>query len=227
MYPVRRPAASALAQTSTCSARLHRPARKRPATARNLSGASVTKKRCCRRRARRRRRTARAPPRRWPRRCRRARRRAAPRRWPPRAAGSACSRARACRRPPSRQRREVAAHHAAHDLVAGIGPALLGERDEERAGPRDHLGARALAPDRRLVRAARDRPLRADDADAPGARWRAPPPRAPGLDHAEHRHGELGAERRAAPPPRRCCRRPRAGRCRGARGSARCGASTG
>src|SRR6266508_3585675 len=91
-------------------------------------------------------------------------------------------------------RREVAADDPLDDLVARVGPALLGEGDEERAGARGDEGVRALAPDRRLVRAARDRPLRADDADPPRARGAHRDARA-GLDDAEDRHRELGAER--------------------------------
>ena len=87
---------------------------------------------------------------------------------------------------------EVAVHHRLdHRAVA---PALLRQRDEQRAGPRDHRRLRQATVNRRLVCAATHRALGRDHRDAPGTRCCASR-RCAGLHHAQHRHGrELGSQ---------------------------------
>ena len=78
-----------------------------------------------------------------------------------------------------------------------IRPSFLRERDEERAGPRDHRRERRQTPERSLVGAGSDRRRRPEDCDrsAPGARRRQLSAR---FDHAEDRDRQRRRQRRQA-----------------------------
>ncbi len=75
-----------------------------------------------------------------------------------------------------------------------LGPALLGQRHEQRAGLAEHLGPWRERLDRALVRPAGHGGARADHAD-PAARADLDRAARPGLDHADDGERRLGAQR--------------------------------